>query len=85
VPLLPLLLTACSAFAPLTKPEGGGGWSEARRRLLPTTTATGRYAWYTDPRTTGVDRTGIPLPPGTPPPGGGRTVMRPSEEPCIDA
>jgi hypothetical protein len=28
--LLPSL-AACSALAPLTRPEGGGGWSEARR------------------------------------------------------
>lgn len=129
--LLPLL-AGCGALAPLTRPEGGGGWSERRRagelfrraaaaevpwqdaagapapppeatdvpldlaralalaatrnrriaeanqqveearwrvyetrgRLLPTTTATGRYAWYTDERITDVE-----LPPGTLPPG----------------
>jgi len=129
--LLPLL-AGCSALAPITQPEGGGGWSAARReselsrraaaaevpwqiaadapaplpessdapldleralalaatrnrriaeaseqldearwrvyeargRLLPTTTASGRYSWYTDSRVTGVE-----LPPGTLPPG----------------
>jgi outer membrane protein TolC len=128
--LLLLALAGCSAFAPLTKPEGGGGWSgerranemarlasaaqvpwqpaaeavnatapleepgsplalaaalelarmrnrriaeaheqveearwrvyEARGRFFPTTTASGRYAWYTDERITDVE-----LPPGT--------------------
>lgn len=132
---LPLLaLAGCSAFAPLTQPEGGGGWSPARRegelarvataaevpwaettplgvppasvvasdapldlagaldlaarrnrriagaqeqldesrwrvyeargRLLPTTTASGRYSWYTESRQTNVE-----LPEGTLPPG----------------
>jgi len=129
--LLPLL-AGCSALAPLTRPEGGGGWSEARRaselsrraaaaevpwqnasqepaalletsdapldlgralalaatrnrriaesreqleearwrvyeargRFFPTTTASGRYAWYTDERITDVE-----LPPGFLPPG----------------
>jgi outer membrane protein TolC len=129
--MLPLL-AGCSALAPFTRPEGGGGWSDARRerelalratvaevprqaepsteadvpeaseapldlasalrlaaarnrriaeareqldearwrvyeargRLLPTTTASGRYSWYTDSRTTNVE-----LPPGTLPPG----------------
>jgi outer membrane protein TolC len=126
-------LAGCSALAPFTQPEGGGGWSEAQReneigrraaaaevpwaetapaaaaatpvaseapldlagalalaasrnrriaeaheqleesrqrvfeargRLLPTTIASGRYAWYTDARVTSVE-----LPPGTFPPG----------------
>jgi outer membrane protein TolC len=37
---------------------------EARGRFLPTTTASGRYAWYTDQRITDVD-----FPPGVLPPG----------------
>jgi len=37
---------------------------EARGRLLPSTTGSGRYTWYTDPQTTNVD-----LPPGVLPPG----------------
>jgi len=129
--LLPLL-AGCSVLAPITQPEGGGGWSAARRaselsrraaaaevpwqtasdapspllespdapldleralalaatrnrriaeareqldearwrvyqargRLFPTTTASGRYAWYTDARVTNVE-----LPPGVLPPG----------------
>jgi outer membrane protein TolC len=129
--LLPLL-AGCSALAPFSRPEGGGGWSAARRasdlsrraaaaevpwqgasdapapppeasdapldleraleiaatrnrriaeaqeqveearwrvyetrgRFFPTTTATGRYNWYTDARVTDVE-----LPPGTLPPG----------------
>ncbi len=138
LPWLVIALAGCSAIAPFTKPEGGGGWSEARRegeigrraaaaevpwtqtapapaaasvaasaapldlagaltlaasrnrriaeaqemlqesrqrvfeargRLLPTTVASGRYAWYTDARQTGVDLEGIiVLPPGTEPP-----------------
>jgi outer membrane protein len=130
------LLAGCSAFAPFTKPEGGGGWSDARRernlglraavaevpwpadaadevakpeasdapldlatalslaaarnrriaeakqqvdearwrvyetrgRLLPTTTASGRYSWYTDRRVTNVELPPGLLPPGTEPP-----------------
>jgi len=137
---LPVIgLAGCSALAPFTRPEGGGGWSDAQReseigrraaaaevpwdaapaaptmpdatpvaseapldlagalalaatrnrpiaeaqeqlqesrqrvfeargRLLPTTVASGRYAWYTDSRQTGVDLEGIPLPPGSLPP-----------------
>lgn len=128
--LIPPLLAACGGLAPITRPEGGGGWSaqrrqnemgrlaaaaevpwqpasdnasataspiepgaplalaaalelaatrnrriaeaheqveearwrvyEARGRFFPTTTASGRYAWYTDERITDVE-----LPPGT--------------------
>ena len=135
--LLPLL-AGCSALAPITKPEGGGGWSEERRgselgraaaaaevpwqtaspasaslpppeasdapldlaralelaaarnrriaesheqveearwrvyetrgRLFPTTTASGRYSWYTDERITDVEFAPGALPPGVDPP-----------------
>ncbi|MCW5890800.1 MAG: TolC family protein [bacterium] len=37
---------------------------DARGRLLPATTGTGRYTWYTDPLTTAIE-----LPPGLLPPG----------------
>jgi len=119
------VLMACGTAARLTRPEGDGGWSPARRagemgevaaaagvgsvpatpehaspltlaavlelaahgnrriaeaardvdiarervwdargRLLPSTTGTGRYTWYSDAQTTNVD-----LPPGILPPG----------------
>jgi outer membrane protein TolC len=143
--LAALALAGCSAFAPFTRPEGGGGWSpqrregelaeraaaaqvpwsesapaaapsetlvasdapldlasaltlaanrnrriaeaqqqvdearwrvyEARGRLLPTTTASGRYSWYTDARTTDVE-----LPPGTLPPGADPPIVAVQEQ-----
>src|SRR6185436_15213179 len=41
---------------------------QARSRLLPATTASGRYTWYTDPLTTGVTFSPGLLPAGVTPP-----------------
>lgn len=42
--------------------------AEVRGRLFPSTTATGRYAWASDPQTTSVSLPAGLLPPGTTPP-----------------
>ena len=44
-----------------------GNW-EARGRLLPATTGSGRYTWYTDPLTNQVNFPPGTFPPGTTPP-----------------
>src|SRR3989442_1660997 len=119
------LLAACGTAARLTRPEGDGGWSAARRqeeigrrsdaaaaapaaapgplaladalaltergnrrlaeaaddvaaarervwqargRLLPSTTGSGRYTWYTDAQTNSVNFPRGVLPPGVPRP-----------------
>jgi hypothetical protein len=47
--MLPLL-AGCSALAPFTRPEGGGGWSEARReRELSRRAAAAEVPWQAEP------------------------------------
>ena len=50
---------------------------QARARLLPSLTGSGRYTWYTDPQTTSVDFPAGVLPAGTTPPD---VIIRQDEE-----